>query len=108
MRAVVSLDGKAYENPLIGVVRNGKTYGVGARRLRKSRTLPARVAHVAAVAEQVFVRLKARCVRVAHAKPEIAQGKERPTIGAVFDGLEKRTRHRGIVAQGWRRTGSNF
>jgi hypothetical protein len=45
---------------------------------------------------------------VAHAEPEIAQRQERPGIGAVFCRLEVRARHRGIVAQGWLRTGSKF
>jgi hypothetical protein len=45
---------------------------------------------------------------VAHAEPEIAQRQERPGIGAMFYGLEMRARHRGIVAQGWRRIGSNY
>ena len=105
---MISLDGEAHQNPLIGVAHDRKTYGVGTCRLRKSRTLSASVAHVAALAQEALVRLKIRCVRVANAEPEVAQRQERPRIGAVLDGLEKRARHRGIVAQGWRRIGWNF
>ena len=105
---MVSLDGEAHENPLIGVARDRKTYSVGTRLLRKSRALSARVAHIATVAEKPLVRLEARFLRVAHAEPEIAQWQERPHIRAVLDGLEMRARHRGIVAQGWRRIGWTF
>jgi hypothetical protein len=84
MRTVVSLDGETHENSLVGIARNRKAYGVGTWRLRKARALPARVAHVAAVAEKALVRLEARSIRVAHAEPEIAQRQERPGIGAVL------------------------
>ena len=105
---MVSLDGETHENPLVGIARYRKTYSVGTRFLRKSRTLSACIAHVAALAEKPLVRLKARLVRMAQAEPEIAQWQERSGIGAVLDGLEMRTRHRGIVAQGWRRIGWTF
>ena len=108
MRAVIALDSETHENPLIGVARDCKSYRVGTGRLRKSGALPARVAHVAAVAEKPLVGLKARSIRVAHAKPEIAQRQECPGIGAMFYGLEMRARHRGIVAQGWRIIGWKF
>ena len=104
MRAVVSLDGEIYKNPLIGIAGNSKAYRVGTRRLWKSRTLSPSVAHVAAVAEEPLIRLEACFIRVANAKPEIAQRQQRPRIATVLCRLEMRARHRGIVAQGWLRT----
>src|SRR5579859_590161 len=108
VRMMIPLDGVLDADQLMLVAVDDESRGIGRALFRKPGAPAASVSHVAELGHGGIIGGKWRGAGAANTGPDVAQRHARCRVAQSLARLEKRARHRGIVAQGWRTTGWRF